>query len=82
MVDVALKALSPGINDTTTAVMAIDHLTATLTTLAQRRMQPPHRFESWRTLVVGRGPTFTDIVADVFGQIRRSDPLPPPGTPL
>jgi uncharacterized membrane protein len=33
-VDIALKALSPGINDTTTAVMCVDYLTAILARLA------------------------------------------------
>ena len=36
LVDIALKALSPGINDTTTAIMAIDHLGAICARLACR----------------------------------------------
>ncbi len=36
LVDVALKALSPGINDTTTAIMAIDYLGAICARLAHR----------------------------------------------
>ena len=34
IVDMALKALSPGINDTSTAVMCVDYLTAILARLA------------------------------------------------
>ena len=34
IVDVALKALSPGINDTTTAVTCVDYLTAILARIA------------------------------------------------
>jgi uncharacterized membrane protein len=36
IVDMALKALSPGINDTTTAVMCVDYLSAILARLASR----------------------------------------------
>ena len=36
IVDMALRALSPGINDTTTAVMCVDYLTAILARLASR----------------------------------------------
>lgn len=39
IVDVALKALSPGVNDTTTAVMRIEYLTAILARLPDRRRQ-------------------------------------------
>ena len=38
IVDMALRALSPGINDTTTAVMCVDYLTAILARLASRRI--------------------------------------------
>ncbi|GJG89623.1 hypothetical protein tb265_48040 [Gemmatimonadetes bacterium T265] len=38
LVDVALKALSPGVNDTTTAVTCVDHLTAVLARVAARHM--------------------------------------------
>ncbi len=34
IVDMALRALSPGVNDTTTAVMCVDYLTAILARLA------------------------------------------------
>jgi uncharacterized membrane protein len=37
IVDVALRALSPGVNDTTTTVMSVDYLTAILVRLALRR---------------------------------------------
>ncbi len=36
LVDIALKALSPGINDTTTAIMAVDHLGVLVQRLAGR----------------------------------------------
>lgn len=44
LVDIALRALSPGINDTTTAVMAIERITEVLL-FAARRIQPdPYRY--------------------------------------
>ncbi|WP_408997843.1 DUF2254 family protein [Sulfurovum sp.] len=46
IVDMALKALSPGVNDTTTAVMCVDYLTEILTRLACRQFPPSHRYES------------------------------------
>jgi uncharacterized membrane protein len=41
IVDIAMKALSPGINDTTTAVMCVDYLAAILVRLAARRIATP-----------------------------------------
>ena len=43
LVDIALKALSPGINDTTTAVSCVDYLGALLLRLAGRRIESPVR---------------------------------------
>ncbi len=40
LVDVALRALSPGINDPTTAVQSLDHLEQILLVLAERRLGP------------------------------------------
>ena len=43
IVDIAMKALSPGINDTTTAVICVDYLTAILVRLATRRIAARRR---------------------------------------
>ncbi|MCU0625537.1 MAG: DUF2254 domain-containing protein [Gemmatimonadaceae bacterium] len=43
LVDVALKALSPGINDSTTAASCIDYLGALLVRVADRRIESPLR---------------------------------------
>ena len=48
IVDMALKALSPGVNDTSTAVMCVDYLTAILARLACRQFPPSHRYEEKR----------------------------------
>ena len=72
LVDIALKALSPAINDPYTAVMSVERLTALLAALAPRRLgdivlhdpEGPSR-------VVARFPTFADYVDLAIGQIRR-----------
>jgi len=70
IVDVALKALSPGINDTTTAVMCVDYLTAILACLAPRQIPSLYRYEEEKLLVVAKGPSFESLLAKSFDQIR------------
>lgn len=72
IVDMALKALSPGINDTTTAVMCVDYLTAILARLAPRQTPSSHRYEDGALRVITIGPTFEDLLAESFDQIRNS----------
>ncbi len=72
LVDIALRALSPGINDTTTAVMCVDYLTAILARLASRNIPLSHRYEDGELRVITIGPTFADLVAESFDQIRGS----------
>lgn len=72
IVDVALKALSPGVNDTTTAVMCIDHLTAILARLSNRRIESRYRSQDGALRVITRGPTYADLVAEAFDQIRQN----------
>lgn len=69
LVDIALKALSPGINDTTTAVTCLDHLSALLQRVAQRRQASPYRSEDSHLRVIARGPDFEDLTDLAFGQI-------------
>jgi uncharacterized membrane protein len=45
IVDMALKALSPGINDTTTAVTCVDYMTAILAQMASRDIPSSRRYE-------------------------------------
>ncbi|MEN6375118.1 MAG: DUF2254 domain-containing protein [Smithella sp.] len=70
IVDMALKALSPGINDTTTAVMCVDYLTAILAQLAPRKIPSPHRYEEGELRVIAKGPSFESLLAESFDQIR------------
>jgi len=70
IVDMALRALSPGINDTTTAVMCVDNLTAILTQRATRDIPSPQRHEDGELRVIALGPTFASLAAEAFDQIR------------
>jgi len=72
IVDIALKALSPGINDTTTAVMCVDYLAAILVRIAVRRMPTSHRLDQGVLRVIARGPSFESLLAEAFDQIRQN----------
>ncbi|SHL96542.1 DUF2254 domain-containing protein [Hymenobacter psychrotolerans] len=72
LVDIALKALSPGINDTTTALIGIDHLSALLAQLADRHFEQPWRTDHERVRVIAVRPTFGGYLATAFDQIRGS----------
>jgi len=72
IVDIALRALSPGINDSTTAAMCVDYLTAILGRVVARPIPPSHRFEEGELRVIAIGPTFASLVAESFDEIRGS----------
>ena len=72
IVDIALRALSPSVNDTTTAVMCVDYLTAILARLAERSIPSSHRYEEGELRLIAIGPTFAGLVATSFDQIRLS----------
>lgn len=72
IVDVALKALSPSINDTTTAVMCVDYLTAILARIAPRKIPSSRRYEEGELRVIAKGPSFESLLAESFDQIRSS----------
>ena len=74
IVDMALRALSPGINDTTTAVMCVDYLTTILARLASRSIPSSRRHEKGELRVITIGPTFASVLDDAFDQIRSSAP--------
>jgi uncharacterized membrane protein len=71
-VDMALRALSPGINDTTTAVMCVEYLTAILARLASREIPSSRRYEDGELRVISIGQTFASLVAESFDDIRGS----------
>ncbi len=72
LVDVALKALSPGINDTTTAVMCVNYLTAILARLASRPIATVRRLDEGELRVITCGPSFASLLAEAFDQIRQN----------
>ncbi len=74
IVDMALKALSPGVNDTSTAVMCVDYLSSILARLACRPFPLSHRYEGETLRVIAIVPTFEELLAETFDQIRGSAP--------
>ena len=72
IVDIALKALSPGINDITTAVTCVDHLSALLVRLARRRITPPAPPAGRAPAVIGNDATFADLLRLALDDIRRN----------
>lgn len=71
LVDIALKALSPGINDVTTAVTCLDRLGQLLRRLALRELPSPYRYDNaGRLRIVARSPTFAAAVGLAFDQVR------------
>ena len=71
LVDVALKALSPGINDSTTAVTCVDYLGALLMQLAGQARRMEHRGAANRLRVVSAEPTFEELLAVAVDEIRQ-----------
>lgn len=71
MVEIAVRALSPGVNDPYTAISCIDNLTATLCNLANKKFPPNHRFDEDGKLRVITNVYSFEIITDVaFNQIR------------
>ncbi|WP_218080601.1 DUF2254 domain-containing protein [Anthocerotibacter panamensis] len=68
-VDISLKALET--DDRSTAVMGIDTLTALFVDLVSRRIEPPHGFAHGVLWIIGKGPSFADLLRQVFGQLRQ-----------
>ncbi|MEQ8844647.1 MAG: DUF2254 domain-containing protein [Phycisphaerales bacterium] len=72
IVDVALKALSPGINDTTTAVSCVEHLSAVMAKIARRQLPSEHRMYRGTLRVIAMRPGFDDMLGQAFDQIRQN----------
>lgn len=72
LVDIALKALSPGINDPTTAEHCLSHLGDVVAQLAGRPFPPGRRYApDLATVLEVNRPDFAAIVDAAFSQIRR-----------
>lgn len=78
LVEIAVRALSPGINDPFTAIACVDRIGSGLCRLAAREFPSPYRIDAHgRLRLVARGSTFAGIVDTAFNQIRqcaRSNP--------
>jgi uncharacterized membrane protein len=72
LVDVAIKALSPAINDPTTAVQALDQIEDLLRRLGRRELDAGRAFDANGTLrLIFPVPTWSDYLALSFDEIRQ-----------
>jgi uncharacterized membrane protein len=78
LVEIGVRALSPGINDPYTAIACVDRLGSGLCRLARRDVPSAQRFDpDGRLRLVALGSSFAGIVDTAFNQIRqcaRSNP--------
>lgn len=70
LVEVALRALSPAINDPFTAMAAVDWLGAALARLAEEELPSRYRYDDGRLRVVADISTFGGIAHTIFSRIR------------
>lgn len=73
LVEIAARALSPGINDPFTAIRCIDQLNAALCHLAQRAIPSPYRYDDRARLrvIIADPLEFADAIDTAFNQIRQ-----------
>ncbi len=72
LVEVAVRALSPGINDPFTAITCIDRLASGLVHLAHRKIPSAARLDDAGTLrVVARPVAFPEVLDTAYNQIRQ-----------
>jgi uncharacterized membrane protein len=72
LVEIALRAISPGINDPFTAIRCIDRITAGLCHLAQRNFPSPYRYDDNNKLrFIVEGADFKGLLDCAFNQIRQ-----------
>jgi uncharacterized membrane protein len=78
LVDIALKALSPGINDPTTAVDVVHHLKVPIRAVLQS--DPPERVfygSEGQRVYLAEAPSRSDFVHQAFSEIRLAAPSQP-----
>lgn len=72
MVEIASRALSPGVNDPYTAINCIDNLTAIICYITQIQLPAPHILDNEKKLRILTQPiTFKKLMDTAFNQIRR-----------
>ncbi|TVQ61828.1 MAG: DUF2254 domain-containing protein [Phycisphaerales bacterium] len=74
IVDIALRALSTGVNDTTTSVMCVEHLSVLLETLAAKSLPDRMRAEDGEVRIIASGRSFDVLTGLCLDQIRQSAP--------
>ncbi len=73
LVEVALRALSPGINDPFTAIACIDHLGSALCSLTSRSFPSRYRYdEAGAIRIIHKPITFEGVINASFDQIRQN----------
>ena len=72
MVEIAARALSPGINDPFTAITCVDRLGSALARLAQRELPPTLRVdENGTPRVIAQPVSFTEVLDAAFNSLRQ-----------
>jgi uncharacterized membrane protein len=72
LAEMAVRALSPGINDPKTAIACVHRLGVVIATVSERRTPPPEQFDAdGRLRIVARPITFADSVESCLDPIRR-----------
>lgn len=74
IVDVAVKALSPGVNNTTVALECIDHLTDLLAHLAGKQLQFRYHTLEDELRLIALSPGFETLLQNAYDEIRRNAP--------
>lgn len=71
LVEIALRAISPAINDPYTAINSINHLAKILSLLGKKHLATPFYYDRHRQLrVIFEKPSFDDYLYECFYQIR------------
>ncbi|MBD1904585.1 DUF2254 domain-containing protein [Funiculus sociatus GB2-A5] len=72
LVEIAARAISPGINDPFTAIQCINQMSAGLCRLAEREFPSPYRYDNDNNLRAIANPvTFAELLDAAFNQIRQ-----------
>lgn len=72
LVDISLKALSPGVNDTTTAVTCLNYLGAILRSLGGRRIPEEVCRRDGAVRLIARSRSYRSFVEEAFDAIRQA----------
>jgi uncharacterized membrane protein len=72
LVEIAIRAISPAVNDPFTALRCIDQLCAALCRLGTKEFPSPYRYDNENNLrIISNAVTFDGLIDDAFHQIRQ-----------